>query len=80
MRTLRYKIDVDNAIVAHKLGLQLQQIIADFIIQFESKQADYILIIKGNREVTDLIKNTLNLQGINHFLLNDQLIPKKTTL
>lgn len=73
MQTLRYKIDVDNAKTLHKLGLQLQQIIADFIIQFESEQTYYILIIKGNREVADLIKKTLNLQGVSYLLLNTQL-------
>lgn len=76
MQTLRYKTDIDHAKAAHKIKLQLQQVIADFIIQFEPEQNNYTIVIKGNREVAELIKNTLNLQGVNHFLLNNQRTPK----
>lgn len=68
--TLRFKTNIKNQNSASKLVLHLQQIIADFVIQFECEQSDYIFILKGNREVSSLLEKALIRQGIDYSLLN----------
>lgn len=69
MQILKYQTNIQNPKSAQRLCLLLQQIIADFVIFFEREQSNYILVLKGNREVPNRVMQTMNKQGIEWLLL-----------
>lgn len=71
MQTIRYQTNIKNRKAAHSFRIQLQQTIADFVIRFERQQNDYILVLKGNRAVPDIIIQAFNKEGVDYRLLNE---------
>lgn len=75
MPILRYKTNIKNQKIADKFLLHLQQKMADFVIRFELEQDDYILTLKGNRDVSHLVWQALTKEDIQYHLLTPENKP-----
>lgn len=64
----QYKTNVTSQHIADFLIVCLQGIIADFIIDFDHQ--NYVLTVKGHREVSNIVIELLNQHRIEYQKLN----------
>ncbi len=76
--TLQYLINNTSKGSVYRLQLELQKKLADFVIQLKEEKESYILLLRGNREVTQLVQQIFDDAHITYNQL--ELEPQLVTL